>query len=132
MPYTDDSTRAASHTPEPWDCDRATTMYATPDESDAITMIEVRANVTHDGWDTVAFIEAIWPGARANALRIVAAVNACKGISTEALEQGVITELQQCLISVRQEAEEMAGQWTERFSTIMQMVDATVAKAQKA
>jgi hypothetical protein len=37
-----------------------------------MTMIEIRAKVTESGWDTVAFIEAIWPNARANA-RLVAA-----------------------------------------------------------
>ena len=41
-----------------------TTLYATPDESGEMTMIEVNANVTEAGWDTVAFIEAIWPGAK--------------------------------------------------------------------
>jgi len=79
----------ASHTPSPWDCDGCTIMYSAPHETDEITMIQVRANVTEDGWDTVAFIEAIWPGAKANARRIVAAVNACDGISTEALERHV-------------------------------------------
>ena len=34
---------------------------------------------------------------KANARRIVAAVNACEGLSTEALEQGVIGELRQAL-----------------------------------
>jgi hypothetical protein len=60
-------------TPGPWTCDSRTTLYATPDESGALTMIEVNANVTEDGWDTVAFIEAIWPGAHANARLIAAA-----------------------------------------------------------
>jgi hypothetical protein len=81
------------HTPEPWNCDGRTTLYATPDESGEMTMIEVNANVTEAGWDTVAFIEAIWPAAHANARRICAAVNACQGISTEALERGIIADL---------------------------------------
>jgi hypothetical protein len=93
----DDTKQAAPHSPEPWDCDGRTTMYATPDQSDEITMIEVRANVTEAGWDTVAFVEAIWPGAHDNARRIVAAVNACKGIPTEGLEQGVVRELLEAL-----------------------------------
>jgi len=61
-----------THTPEPWDAEGITFLYATPDEADAMTMIEIRANVTESGWDTVAFIEAIWPGAKANA-RLIAA-----------------------------------------------------------
>ena len=88
---------AKAHTPEPWSCGGRTTLYATPDESGEMTMIEVNANVTEAGWDTVAFIEAIWPGAHANARRIVAAVNACAGIPTEALEQGTVGELLQAL-----------------------------------
>jgi hypothetical protein len=83
------------HSPEPWDCDAQTTMYSI--EGDELTMTEVRANVTEAGWDTVAFIEAIWPGADANARRIVAAVNACKNISTEALERGVVAGLRAAL-----------------------------------
>jgi hypothetical protein len=99
-----DIKQTAMHTPEPWNCDGRTTLYATPDESGEMTMIEVNANVTNDGWDTVAFIEAIWPGARANARRICAAVNACMGIDTEALEQGIVGELldalQGCLFAL--------------------------------
>lgn len=63
----------ATHTPAPWDADGETIFYATPDEADAVTMIEIRANVTQAGWDTVAFIDAAWPGARDNARLIAAA-----------------------------------------------------------
>jgi len=94
---TDDTKHAAAYMPEPWSCDGRTTLYATPDESGEMTMIEVNANVTKDGWDTVAFIEAIWPGAEVNARRICAAVNACQGISTEALERGVLADLRYAL-----------------------------------
>lgn len=62
----------ALHTPEPWDADGFTILYAAPDEADAMTMIEIRANVRASGWDTVAFVEAIWPNARPNA-RLIAA-----------------------------------------------------------
>jgi hypothetical protein len=62
----------ATHSPEPWDAEGIITLYATPDAADAMTMIEIRANVTKSGWDTVAFIEAIWPGAKVNA-RLIAA-----------------------------------------------------------
>ena len=55
------------HTPGPWDAEGRTDMYTTPSEPDAVTMIEIRANVTEGGWETVAFVEAIWPGAAANA-----------------------------------------------------------------
>jgi hypothetical protein len=72
-------------------------VYATPHDYDAMTMIEVNANVTEAGWDTVALIEAIRPGADANARRICAAVNACQGLTTEALERGVVAELRQLI-----------------------------------
>jgi hypothetical protein len=57
----------------PWDADGVTILYAAPHEEDAVSMIEIRANVTEAGWDTVAFIEAIWPNAKANARLIAAA-----------------------------------------------------------
>ena len=66
-------TSVAIYSPAPWDADGATILYATPDEADAMQMIEVRANVTEAGWDTVAFVEAIWPNARGNA-RLIASV----------------------------------------------------------
>ena len=73
MTYADQLPSSMRPTPGPWTCDGSTTRYATPDDDDAIAMIEVNANVTEDGWDTVAFIEAIWPGAYANARLIAAA-----------------------------------------------------------
>jgi hypothetical protein len=70
------------HTPGPWDFDGCTTMYATPDESDTIVMIEVRANVSECGWDTVAFIESIWPVSSANARLIAAAPELLEALRT--------------------------------------------------
>jgi hypothetical protein len=55
------------HTPGPWDAEGLTVMYTGPSEADAATHIEIRANVTEAGWETVAFIEAIWANAAANA-----------------------------------------------------------------
>ena len=83
----------ATHASDLWDCDGRTIMYAAPHESDAVEMIQVRANVTEDGWDTIAFIEAIWPRAENNARRIVAARNACQGLSTAELERGIVRDL---------------------------------------
>lgn len=60
------------HTSPPWDAKGTCVLYSAPDEAHAISMIEIRANVTESGWDTIAFIEAIWPNARANA-RVIAA-----------------------------------------------------------
>lgn len=72
MSYLGQLPPALRPTAGPWDCDGRTTLYATPDESGELTMIEVRANVTEAGWETVAFIEAVWPGADVNA-RLIAA-----------------------------------------------------------
>lgn len=96
---------AAIHTPEPWDCGGCTTLYATPDESGEITMIELRANVTEASWDTVAFLEAAWPAASANARRICAAVNACHGIPTDALGRGAVARLVGALQAIVQAAD---------------------------
>ena len=57
--------------PAPWDRDSLTVLYAAPSEDDAVTMIEIRANVTESGWDTVAFVDAAWPRAKSNA-RLIA------------------------------------------------------------
>jgi hypothetical protein len=81
MTYGDQLPSSMRPTPGPWDCDSTTVMYATPDAADELTMIEIRANVTGDGWDTVAFIEAIWPGAYANARLIAAAPDLREAIS---------------------------------------------------
>jgi hypothetical protein len=61
------------HTPGPWDAEGSTVFYAALSEDDAVTFIEIRANVTEYGWDTVAFIEANWPGTRSNARFIASA-----------------------------------------------------------
>jgi hypothetical protein len=61
-----------NYSSSPWDADGLTTFYATPHETDVVLFIEIRANVTDAGWDTVAFVEATWPNAKAHA-RIIAA-----------------------------------------------------------
>jgi len=114
------TTPTTNHMPEPWNCDGRTTLYATPDESGAMTMIEVNANVTEAGWDTVAFIEAIWPGAHANARRIVAAVNACGGLSTEALENGVVAELVETIRDSLEEIEHWNPDLFDKFTAVLQ------------
>ena len=126
------NTPAASHTPEPWSCDGSTILYATPDEDGAMTMIEVNANVTDAGWDTVAFIEAIWPGARANAQRIVAAVNACKGISIKALERGVIAEMRHILgelVTTAGDLDAAIHGVTDQFNAERNRLNATIQAA---
>jgi hypothetical protein len=107
MTDTTDTCTGIAHSAEPWDCDASTVMYATPDETDQVHFIEVRANVTEDGWDTVAFVDAAWPGAKINARRICAAVNACRGISCEALEQDIVAAQQLVLQELIASADEL-------------------------
>jgi hypothetical protein len=135
MTNTEHTASAKTHTPEPWDCDASTIFYATPDESDGMTMIEVRARVTEAGWDTVAFIEATWPGAEVNARRIVAAVNACAGIPTQLLEQGVVAELLEACQYVQPHLEEYVhwhhkhqGGCSVEMEQALDLINAVIAK----
>ena len=57
------------------DCEARTVFYAAGDENDAIPFIELRTNVTEDGWDTIAFIEATSPDSEAVARHIVHRLN---------------------------------------------------------
>ena len=78
MSYIDQLPPALRPNAGPWDCDAQSTMYSIDD--DELTMIEVRANVTEAGWNTVAFIEAMWPGADINARLIAAAPDLLEAI----------------------------------------------------
>jgi hypothetical protein len=71
---------ATTHTPEPWAQD-SNELFAVTADKDGLIVAETEI---HDRTDEECY---------ANARRIVAAVNACEGISTEALEQGAIAEL---------------------------------------
>lgn len=79
---------AASHAPEPWhyEMDYSVTTIFAPDltghNPDGAYVAEI------DGQDVGRF--ATREQHEANARRIVAAVNACQGIPTDALEQGVV------------------------------------------
>ena len=86
-----DVTQRTSHTPEPWHYEMeysVTTIFA-PDLFGQDPYAAYIAEI--DGQDVGRFATA--EQHVANARRIVAAVNACKGIPTEALEQGVVGEL---------------------------------------
>jgi hypothetical protein len=82
----EDASFRITHTPEPWD-------YHPEEDGKPIT----------NGTKAIAYMDAYQPeeddgGAweketGANARRIVAAVNACEGLSTESLELGIIAEL---------------------------------------
>ena len=80
-----------AHSPTPWRCQ--------PSEGPSGTLPKPReyAVLYHTGPGTLdAGVGLCWhtygDTAKANARRIVAAVNACEGISTEALEAGVVAD----------------------------------------
>jgi hypothetical protein len=82
MTHTDDTKPAAAHTPEPW--------FVQPSDHPGGLLIKPIPGQVVAQCDEVPEMEA-------NARRIVAAVNACKGISTEALERWIIAELRHAL-----------------------------------
>jgi hypothetical protein len=87
--------QAATHTPEPW--------FVQPSDNPGGLLIKPIPGQVVAQCDQVPEMEA-------NASRICAAVNACKGISTESLEQGVVRKLLEAL-----EAQEMA-EWDAQAS----------------
>lgn len=79
MTKTDDTKQAAAHTPEPW--------FVQPSDNPGGLLIKPIPGQVVAQCDQVPEMES-------NARCIVAAVNACKGISTEALERGIVAEMQ--------------------------------------
>jgi hypothetical protein len=84
MTHTDHTNPAAAHTPEPWSVDTNDGFLVTADSDGGM----VAVTETEDRNDATC---------HANALRLVAAVNACKGLSTESLERGVVAGLRHAL-----------------------------------
>jgi hypothetical protein len=95
MTHTDDTRPATPHTPEPWhyETDYSITTIFAPDPTGQDPYGTYVAEI--DGQDVGRF--ASREQHEANARRLCAAVNACQGISTEALERGVIRELREAL-----------------------------------
>lgn len=92
MTNTDDTTHTMSHTQEPWiyEMDRSVSHIFSPDSTGDNPYGTYIAEIAN-GEDVGEF--SPYEVHEANARRIVAAVNACEGISTPALEDGVIKEL---------------------------------------
>jgi hypothetical protein len=93
MTNSNESKPAAPHTPEPWRvdglADNQTQLWVwTPDRP--IANIRLGNDPDTD---------------RANARRIVAAVNACKGLPVQALEEGVVTDMLAALREAQEEIE---------------------------
>jgi hypothetical protein len=98
MTHTDDTKQATAHSPEPWH-----TEPLQADRGGSIAVCNRRQGILavipplneDDGPDEATAQRD--PCDEANARRLCAAVNACQGIGTEALEQGVIRELREAL-----------------------------------
>jgi hypothetical protein len=115
MTKTDDTQQAATHTPEPWWIDDDGFIAAGSGDT-YCTVADPHCRPTADCGEEND----------ANARRIVAAVNACEGLSTEALEQGVVAELLEAL--------QAASDWIdarlfERRTEIQAKVQAALAQA---
>src|SRR5262245_3648148 len=98
MTHTDHTKTATAHSPEPWHFEP---LQADKGGSIAICnrqqgMLAVIPPLNEDDEPDEATAKRD-PCDEANARRIVAAVNACEGVSTEALEQGVVRELAEAL-----------------------------------
>ena len=87
MTTTNHTKPAMTHTPEPWEQD-TNDFFAVTADKDGLLVAETEI---HDRTDEECY---------ANARRIVAAVNACEGIATDALQQGVVSDLREALIDL--------------------------------
>ena len=90
MNCTEDSSRTILHTAEPWEHNGNGLIYGQcgEDHFDPALVCDVM--------DQPA-MGTLLPVEEANARRICAAINACQGLPTEALERGVVTELRHAL-----------------------------------
>ncbi|HEY7330684.1 MAG TPA: hypothetical protein VH592_23795 [Gemmataceae bacterium] len=117
MTNTDDSKPAATHTPEPW------------------RIIGKTVKCTDHGrlYNIARVDNKLFTGEanEANARRICAAVNACKGISTEALEQGIVADLLAHLKTLLEQIDEDVPTdiTTRHFANSYDEAFATLAKA---
>src|SRR5690349_9702029 len=91
MKHSDQTESTVPHTPEPWNYDMDFIVASDPTGQHPDIYI---AEIAHS--DDEGRI-APYDQHQANSSRIVAAVNACAGIPTEALEQGIVAELLQQL-----------------------------------
>lgn len=91
MTYANNANQLTSHTPAPWHYETAysITSIIGPDPTEQDPYGTYIAEI--DGQDVGRFISR--EQHEANARRICAAVNACQGIPTEALESGPVKEL---------------------------------------
>ncbi len=129
MTNTDHTKQATAHTAEPWHCD--TGFIVAPDPSGQHPDIYIAEIVREDDEGRIAPYEQH----EANARRIVTAVNACKGIDTEALERGIIADLRHLLgepVSAAGDLDAAIDGVTDQFDAERARLNATIHAAQAA
>jgi hypothetical protein len=108
-----ETTSSARHTPEPWNAFGTKIKYLF-DSGFSETIADIRGGKF--GADDTA---------HANARRICAAVNACKGINTEALEQNVVGRLYQLVREAfdDNDSEILGEHWNHEAETILALIE---------
>ncbi|HTU90416.1 MAG TPA: hypothetical protein VMF69_10105 [Gemmataceae bacterium] len=104
MTHTNETKPTASHFPEPWTYDFSPYGIVDIFATDVTGEYPKGLYVAEIDCDDVGRFTS-HEQHEANARRICAAVNACKGISTEALERGIVAELRAALQETRAEIE---------------------------
>lgn len=124
MTLTDDITQTTTHTPEPWGDNQNGIILGNLDEYAGVAPIVAVV----EGYDEDGNAN---DEATANTRRICAAVNACEGITTEALEQGIVAELLANLKTLLEQIDEdvPTDTTTRHFSNAYDEALATLAKA---
>jgi hypothetical protein len=108
---------STKHSPEPWRIHRLNNGWPVI-TSDAHDIADLRLN-----GNGLARVEA-------NARRIAAAVNACQGISSRALERGIVAELLQQLMLLADHLETPPHNLSDKMRALrLQEARATIAKA---
>ena len=120
------------HTPEPWG------IYNDTLDGYIVSGLRLAGPGEHTSFGSEFVFEATIFGGESsegyisdkdpNALRAIAAVNACEGIPTEALEDGVVKELLEALEEIFQESHE-TGLVVEALGNIRKTAKAAYDKA---
>ncbi|HEY7330676.1 MAG TPA: hypothetical protein VH592_23755 [Gemmataceae bacterium] len=121
------TTTTASHTPEPWDYD--TGFIVAPDPAGEHPDIYIAEIAHSDDEGRIAPYEQH----EANARRICAAVNACRGITTDSLERGVVADLRHILdelVSAAADLDAAIDGVTDQFDAERAKLNATLRAAQ--
>ena len=136
MTRTDDTSQATAHSPEPWHSEPLQAdnggSIAICNRQQGILAVIPPLNEDEEPDEATAQRE---PCDEANARRICAAVNACKGLSTESLERGVVAELRHALATLLDAAGDLDAAIdgaTDQFDDERPRLDAAIRSARAA